>query len=444
MIRYNIMGNSYSTNTDSQNPNTQTGNFYEIIDYIASHYILTMDFQSLKNLSQKEYCDKLVIITSDIINDHFSERDITYLTQRVKQGVEVNDLTNQKVIFVNEDRLKDLDASKGVNKSVDKKRKCIGIAKFYIKIAHIFSAIVMTINPMYTYKSNGVTENATLMDKNKIPLNTPRKISKLNICDNRLRALGRVKADATGADATGATGADNVTLSPKICDMNLDATGNSKSLIDEPGIPELLKLYFDNYDYSTGEFNGMTPQTQSQYSKDVHTFFTAFTGKADMPPEITKFSDIKLRNYKNLGFCNDSNLKNISISKKDNLFIKYAENLKNMMNTASNNQEKLLAVVNEIFTFVLDPYTKKKKIRINPRLTDAGLAKLVENTRKLIIDLYVTCELDYVNSLKLYEAIVESKILETTDKQISALNNQKGEIVDKMRDMVSNKTPFRR
>lgn len=400
-----------------------------------------MDFQSLKKLLQKEYCDKLVIITSDIINDHFSERDVTYLTQRVKQGVEVNDMTTQKAIFVNEYQLKDLDASKGVNKSIDKKRKCIGIAKFYIKIAHIFSAIVMTINPMYTYKSNGVTENATLMDKNKIPLNTPRKISKLNICDNRLRALGRVKANATGA--TGADNAENVILSPKICDMNLDATGNSKSLIDEPGIPELLKLYFDNYDYSTGEFNGMTPQTQAQYSKDVHTFFTAFTGKADMPPEITKFSDIKLRNYKNLGFCNDSNLKNISISKKDNLFIKYAENLKNMMNTASNNQQKLLTVVNEIFTFVLDPYTKKKKIRINPRLTDAGLAKLVENTRKLIIDLYVTCEMDYVNSIKLYEAIVESKILDTTNKQISSLNAKKGEIVDKMRDMVSNKNPLR-
>jgi hypothetical protein len=429
------MGNANSTNTDSQNPGVKTGNFYEIIDYIASHYILTMDFQSLKKLSQKEYCDKLVIITSDIINDHFSERDITYLTQRVKQGVEVNNMTNQKAIFVNEDKLKNLDAANGANKSIDKKRKCIGIAKFYIKIAHIFSAIVMTINPMYTYKSNGVTENVSLMDKNKIPTNTPRKISKLNICDNRLRALGRVKAKATGAD--------DANLSPKICDMNLDAAGNSKSLIDEPGIPELLKLYFDNYDYSTGEFNGMTPQTQSQYSKDVHTFFTAFTGKSEMPPEITKFSDIKLRNFKNLGFCNNSALKNISISKKDNLFIKYAENLKNMMNTASNNQQKLLSVINDIFVFVLDPYTKKNKIRINPRLTDDGLTKLVENTRKLIIDLYVTCEMDYVNGIKLYEAIVESKILETTNKQISSLDEQKRELIGGMKQIVSNKTPLR-
>jgi hypothetical protein len=425
------MGNANSTNTNSQNPGNKTGNFYEIIDYIASHYILTMDFESLKKLSQKEYCDKLVIITSDIIKDHFSERDITYLAQRVKQGVTVNEMSKQKEIFVNEDNLKYLDTSSGV---IAKKRKCIGIAKFYIKIAHIFSAILMTINPTYSYKSNGVTENVSLLDKNKIPPNTDRKISKLNICDNRLRALNRVKEDVPN---------NNVTLSPKICDMNVDATGSSKSLIEEPGIPELLKLYFDKYDYSTGEFTGMSETTQAQYNNDLHKFFTAFTGKADMPPEIKKFSDIKLRNYKDLGVCNNSALKNVSISKKDDLFIKYAENLKNMMNTASSNQQKLLSVINDIFIFVTDPHTKDKKIRINPQLSDDGLTKLVEITRKLIIDLYVTCEMDYVSGVKLYEAIVESQILETTDKQIKDLTEQKNQLIGGMKQIVSNKTPFR-
>jgi hypothetical protein len=435
------MGNAYSTNTNTPNVGHKTGNFYEIIDYIASHYILTMDFESLKKLSQKDYCDKLVIITSDIIKDHFSERDITYLAQRVKQGIEVNELSTQKVEFVNEDRLKDLDASKGVNKNLDKKRKCIGIAKFYIKIAHIFSAIVMTINPTYSYKANGATENVSLFDKNKIPPNTPRKISKLNICDNRLRALDRVKEVPNLTN--NANNANNVTLSPKICNMNVDAVGDSTLLIDEPGIPELLKLYFDKYDYSTGEFTGMSEPMQEQYNKDVHKFFTVFTGKDIMPADIKKFSDIKLRNYKNTGFCNQPALKNVSISKKDELFIKYAENLKNMMNTASNNQQKLLSIINDIFTFVLDPYTKEKKIRINPQLTDAGLTKLVENARKLIIDLYVTCEIDYVNGVKLYEAIVESQILETTEKQISSLNKQKSQLIDEMKNTVANKNPLR-
>ena len=299
----------------------------------------------------------------------------------------------------------------------------------------------MTINPTYTYNANGVTQSVSLLEKNKIPPNTPRKISKLNICDNRLRALDRVKEPVN--DVNNVNNVNNATLSPKICNMNLDATGNSKSLIEEPGIPELLKLYFDKYDYSTGEFTGMTESTQEQYNKDVQKFFTAFTGKDVMPPEIKKFSDIKLRNYKNIGFCNNSALKNISISKKDDLFIKYATNLKNMMNTASSNQQKLLSIINDIFLFVVDPYTKESKIRINPQLSDDGLAKLVENTRKLIIDLYVTCEMDYVNGVKLYEAIVESLILETTDKQIKDLNEQKSKLITEIKQKVSNKTPLR-
>ena len=30
----------------------------EKLDYIATYYILTMDFKSLSKLSEKEYCDK--------------------------------------------------------------------------------------------------------------------------------------------------------------------------------------------------------------------------------------------------------------------------------------------------------------------------------------------------------------------------------------------------
>jgi len=102
-----------------------------------------------------------------------------------------------------------------------------------------------------------------------------------------------------------------------------------------------------------------------------------------------------------------------------------------------------LSIINDIFIFVVDPYTKESKIRINPQLSDDGLTKLVENTRKLIIDLYVTCEMDYVNGVKLYEAIVESQILETTDKQIKELTEQKNQLIGGMKQIVSNKTPLR-
>jgi len=38
----------------------------DLLDIIATKYILTQNFQDMKKLGQKEYCDKLVILTSDI------------------------------------------------------------------------------------------------------------------------------------------------------------------------------------------------------------------------------------------------------------------------------------------------------------------------------------------------------------------------------------------
>ena len=63
---------------------TKPASSYEIIDYIATYYILTADYVSLTKLYDKEYCDKLVVLTSDIIERYFTDLEITYLAQRTK------------------------------------------------------------------------------------------------------------------------------------------------------------------------------------------------------------------------------------------------------------------------------------------------------------------------------------------------------------------------
>jgi hypothetical protein len=419
------MGNITSSNSN-KTAETEFKNFYDVIDYIATYYILTMDFKSLSKLSEKAYCDKLVVLTSDIIERYFNDMEITYLAQRIKGGVEVNDLNKEKVIFINKDNLEGLDISNDAQKSIKKKRVCIGIAKFYVKVAHIFAAIVMTINPVYTYKdATGQTVKTGLLEKDKIPKNVNRKLYKLNICDNRIRALKK------GEQIDNVTG--NVTLQPKVCDMNVTKNGLDKTLADEPGITELMRLYLDdNYDYSNGNFTGMSDSTKSQFMKDLKLFYTAFTGNETMPPEITKFSDIKLRDYNKKSGCQGATpvLKGkYTMNQKDKLFIDYAENTKKMIQSAADNQSKLLSVINELFTYVIDPYSGKKVIRINPKLNDELLQKAVEKTRRFIVDLYIKCETDYVNGIKLYEAIVESKILETTQKQIDSLKNEAKKII---------------
>lgn len=411
------MGNQTSTTNKEQSKSDELKpkSISQILDYVATYYILTMDFKSLKNLYDKEYCDKLVILTSDIIDRYFTDMEITYLAQRIKNGVEINEKAKDKVIFFDREDLNKFD----VQNSVKKKRICVEIAKFYVKIAHLFAAIVTTINPIYVYKdTEGNTVRASLYEKGKIPPGTPRDIYKLNICDNRINALKNKKS--LDPDSNG-----EISVGPKVCDVNVNDDGQDKSLNDEPGIPELMELYYDdNYDFKTGTFTGMSENTKKVFQEDLKIFFNIFTGKPDLPAEVTKFSDIKLRDYHKMPKCQGDNppFKNTYKGPLTNkLFKDYAENLKKMIRTANNNQEMLLNIINQLFVYTIDPQTNKKQIRVNPKLSQDRLQEIVVETRALIIKLYLTCEVDYVNGLKLYEAIVDQKILETTQNQIKNL-----------------------
>ena len=78
----------------------------------------------------------------------------------------------------------------------------------------------------------------------------------------------------------------------------------------------------------------MTDKTKEQFLRDLKTFYTAFTDNETMPPEITKFSDIKLRDYSKKPGCQLPNtvLKSkYTLNKKDDLFIQYADNIKKMI-----------------------------------------------------------------------------------------------------------------
>ena len=413
------MGNQNSTNKEENNE-LKPKSISQILDYIATHYILTLDFKSLRKLYDKEYCDNLVILTSDIIERYFTDLEITYLAQRIKNSVEVNELTKDKVIFFDKDMLEKLD----VQISIKKKRLCVSIAKFYIKIAHIFAAIVTTINPIYVYKdTEGNTVTANLYEKGKIPANTPRSIYKLNICDNRINALKNghdIIPDDKG----------NVTIQPNICSVNMGENGLNKSLNDEPGIPELMELYYDdNYNYTNGEFTGMTKKSQELFQANLQKFYNVFTGNTGpLPQNITKFSDIKLTDYHKMAQCQGANPKyetKVNGPLSENMFAKYANNLKKMIATANLNQKALLSIINQLFRYTIDPQTNKKQIRINPSLTEDRLQELVIESRALIIKLYLTCEADYAENVKIYEAIVDMTIFETAKSQIETLEKNK-------------------
>ena len=411
------MGNVFGSDRKAadQGAESNSRSFGHVIDYIASHYILTMDFQSLTKLYEKQYCDNLVVLTKDIIQRNFNDLEITYLAQRTQKGVVIDKETSDNVIFFNKQDLDKLD----VGTALKKKRVCIGIAKFYVKIAHLFSAIVTTINPVYSYKDEqGNLVKQPLSQKDSIPVSAERKLHKLSLCSRRIDIL-KGSQDWKRIPESG-----DITLNPAVCSSN----SQTKTLQDEPGIPELIHLYCDkpasddNFQ-KVCDFRSMSGSAQRQYKADLYRFYRAFTGKDEVPADLSTFSQINLRDYNSSKSCQGVSGSKTSFARgnlKDELFGQYAENLRAMIHNANENQAKLLDIVNQLFTY--DVVDQKKLIRVHPNLSEASLQELTERTREIIINMYLTCEEDFERGVKLYEAIVESQILLTTQSQIKQLD----------------------
>jgi hypothetical protein len=92
------MGAEQST---SQMPQKKT--LSSTIDYLAANYILTSNFQDLKNLTEPKYCKNLVILTSDVISRYLSETELEYLKQRMEGGIETLKMADipEKVAYFN-------------------------------------------------------------------------------------------------------------------------------------------------------------------------------------------------------------------------------------------------------------------------------------------------------------------------------------------------------
>ena len=262
------------------------------IDYLAANYILTSNFQDLKNLTDPKYCKNLVILTSDVISRYLTEREIVFLKQRMEGSLEKNEMTKENIAYFKKDNIGKMD----IKSDLKKKRMCIAVAKYYVKIFHVFNAIAHTINPSYTWKDKfGSTVTVDYEHRNEIPQDAQPTISKVNLCSSRINALMKDKAplDILKNNETNTI----MDISSKFCDLNVGKPGSSKTLGNEPGIPELEALYFDIYDYNTGKFSSMSEKMLTQYKTDLKSFYELFTGKKTVPENITKFSQIPLRDY---------------------------------------------------------------------------------------------------------------------------------------------------
>lgn len=350
----------------------------DTVETIAASYITTPSFTDMKNLSNPNYCNNLVVITSSILNKHLTNKDVMYLSDQIN--------TKESFLF---SKKGDYDRIAGEMDPKKKNEVCRGIAKFYIKIAHLFAAIKETVNSA-------------------------------SLCDRRINAL-KNNQDFTK---------NEIIVNPSYCNMNRDTsaqmgeTVGSKTLDKEAGIPELDKIYYDVYDYDLGEFTSMSKKSFKEYQDDLKKFYTAFTGRKSMPKTIKKFGDIQLHDYHRSTGCTANTgeyTKQYVGTKQQALFKQYADHVNQMLNTTASNQNKLLSVINMLFNYSINKKTGQKELTIHPELNDEKLQTAIETARKLIVSLYLRCEQDFVKGLKIFEAIVENQIKVNDERRIDNL-----------------------
>ena len=381
------------------------------MDNIAAHYITTESFTDMHNLLEDEYCSKLVVLTTDILSTKLKPYEISYLDKRVKFGSDVTGkMVKEDIAHFNKNTIDELDI-----KDVDKKKGvCKGIAKFYIKVAHIYGAIVTAMNPVYEYKDeDGEIKQITLDNREKLNEDIVSKVSKIsNFCNQRIISLSSEIINTKDEQLK--------KIQPDICDINkkeiMDEKGNTKTVIETSGFKELEKLYMD--DYSDGVFN-MSKESKKKYYKDVETLDKAINGTKGSSPPATSFSTIKLNPYHNTEECMSPNgLPEALIDDTSSMFKEYGELIRKMITTSEKTQVELLGELKQLFSFEKENGEVKAKLQEN--LNDYKLNKISKKCRDIIINMYIDCEKDFIKGLNIYQSIVED--LKAND----ILNNNQG------------------
>ena len=387
------MGNSISNQTEPKNIKSLS----QTIDDIAIHYILKQNVIDLLRLTDKEYYDNLIILIGKVFDTRLTNLEVGVLSGRINETI-------QDAVFSL------LPATDNI-----KNKMISNISKFYIKLMMIYSAIVATIDPQYSYEDEqGQRQFFYLKDLSylkKLPKDSNPVLHQLtnpmNLCRKRITIL-KNKLETNEEDF--------IILNPgdKLCSLD-----SASKLTDEVGIKELDLLYYDIFDYSNKSWKKRSREMEEKYKKDLLLFYQIFTGKENMPSEIKSFKDIELLDFKNIEYCNDPLFKeDFTVSKNDNLIKNYIKQINIIEEEVKVYRTKLTDILKEIFLIKI--VENEQTYGINPTLTMPQILKLEQDTRDTIISLYTNCERNFIKALLIFEEIYDIK---SRDSQQYRYNN---------------------
>jgi hypothetical protein len=477
----NSTDNDTDNDTDFVKLSQSNALFITKLNEIASTYILEQNFQDMIRLTNPAYCDDLVVMTSEILNQSYSVSQLNY---------------GYQVIYKNGQSATKTDNADDALKSKEAKAKmCINIAKYYVKIAHLFAAIMTTLNPVFSWKTSASSKRAvsrpvndiknvgdiddieivsdvveggegekgekgekpenaneiqysTLQEKHEISnMAKDVKVESLNFCNSRISDLMDMDEITSLIDGTNAISGTNgesvIKIKPRLCSSslnnNIEGYTRQKSVYDLPGFAELSRLYFDRYNTSKKRFDRMSKESENEKKRNIALLYTLFTGNKNPPKDIKSFRDIPLHSFADTIECdNPASVLNATYigTTKDKLFVEYVEQIKRMIYQSNMIRNSLLEVIDRVFVSVDDfrgdaggggegdDKETKPKFAINPKLSAKDLNECIDDGRKIILRLYMTCEKDFVKALKILQAIIEAQILETNKRQMTDLQTR--------------------
>ena len=423
------MGGNYSIFKSNDEINKEgIIELFNNMDSIAADYITSESFTDMHNLLDDQYCSKLVVLTTDILSTKLKPYEISYLDKRIKMGTQAtNKMIKEDVAHFNKNTVEELD----VKDSEKKKNMCKGIAKFYIKLAHVYGAIITSMNPVYEYKDkDGTDKQITLANREKLSEDIISKVSKIsNFCNQRILSLS--------SEIIKTKEEQFKKIKPDICSLNKkeipDEKGNTMTVIETSGFKELEKLYMDHYE--DGNYS-MSENSKKKYDSDVKKLDRAINGPKGSDPPATSFSTIKLNPYHNTEECLSVNgIPEVTLDDTTSTFKEYGDLIRKMIKTSEETQISLLNELKNMFSFEKIDGVVKAKLRED--LNNYNLDKISKRCRDIIINMYIDCEQDFIKGLDIYQAIVEELKYDLLSKEKGLPNEQKLDIKDIIRDSES-------
>lgn len=470
------MGNQQSTGAKKEKEDDINAPLAEYVNTIASKLIREQSFRDMKNLIDSKKCDNLVIITADIFEKYFTGNQVTYLDHRIKEGMIDNNedsaLNEEEVLYFKKEKLRDIDVDTRDEKGsigFKKRRICIGLAKYYIKIAHLFAAIRTTINEEYIKEERREREGEREREYDDRQYDDEKysdrvydreyeeyyrnrygggsnPLGRLSLCGRRLVALLHKKR-----------GKDGEYLAPQFCSS--EYKNRIKTLDDELGIPELEALYNNLYEYDVSnkdwkkQFTGRDKKMDKEYKKDLTELYNQMTqNTGSLPAEIKSFKDVPLEMEKEVACTKTDDYKTLNsmfLYKRgdeivENEFLaEYTAHIKKMEDDIQKKNSELIEILKTIFKKkTIDEESGETaeigedsyRIMIDPELTYVKLQEIVEKTRKIIVKLYLDCDKNYKKGIEIYVKMLGSKAVQESEEELKLFSPESDNIIIDTKD----------